>query len=208
MNIIADAKSESRATMVDDTNRDQYQQPIPINPIYKPAFMAVYQQSKLKSMNVQVVHEMKAEEAERLSQQDVGVFTARFDQWTCTLNWTESKRENLPPDYIGVDYGDVSCGIIGPNLTIRTCWHCGMTGWKDAGRTQGCVQSSYYDTNTGIWISRHCPKCYNQDWWANTIEPSRFVQDCAASITDVTKKKKHWSAFGGTQMDQMIRGTG
>lgn len=203
MNILTSGRTEQRAVMVDEANAHEYQAAIPINPLFKPLFMAVYQLSpELKGLNVHVVHDMTPEENERLSQVDVGVFEAKIDLWTLTLNWTEEKRDNLPPDYIGVDYGDVSCGIIGKYLTIRTCWQCGMTGWRNPERTIGCVEASYYEGD--VWISRSCPNCHQTDWWANTIEPSRCHRDCAAAITSSTGRGKLWTAFGGKQMDELI----
>lgn len=207
MNILTSRPSEQRAVLVDHTTANDYAVPIPINPLFKNAFMAVGQQSHaLKGLNVQVVHEMSPSEAEKRSQLDVGVFTAKFNGWTCTLNWTQEKRGKLPPDYIGVDYGNVSCGIIGPYLTIRTCWHCGMTGWRDAKKRVGCVQSSRF--HEGLWLSMSCPNCHQTDWWANTIEPSRFHRDCAVAVGEGTGRKKLVDSFGGSTMDSLIQNEG
>ena len=159
----------------------------------------MFQASRLKSLNVVVVHDMAPKEAEARSNMDVGVFEARFNGWTLTFNWTQERKGKLWPDYIGVDYGDTSCGILGPHI-LRTCWHCGLTGWRDPAHKEPCVGSSYYDT--GLWVACHCPKCYNLDWWARTIEPSRLLADCAAEIADKTKKAKLWKSFGGQEMDR------
>jgi len=77
-----------------------------------------------------------------------------------------------------------------------------LTGWRDPAHKEPCVGSSYYDTDTGLWVACHCPKCYNLDWWARTIEPSRLLADCAAEIADKTKKAKLWKSFGGQEMDR------
>ena len=130
MNILSTATQEHQAVLVDETNAGEYKEPVPINAFYKPLSMVMFQKSRLKQLNVVFVHAMNPSEAQKRSHLDVGVFSAKFAGWTLTLNWTEEQRDKLPPDYIGVDYGNVSCGIIGPNV-IRTCWNCGLTGWRD-----------------------------------------------------------------------------
>lgn len=193
-----------QAMMVDETNAHEHKEPYPINPMYKGAFMAVYQHSKAKSMNIQVVHGMEGDAAEKGSLQDVGFFEAKFGDWACTLNWTQSKRGNLYPDYIGVDYGTTSCGIIGKYLTVRTCWNCGLTGFRDPEMRIGCCQASHYEED-GLWITDFCPHCHETDWWARMIEPSRFIRDCAEAIAKRTNRPKLWTSFGGAQMDENIR---
>ena len=194
----------TQAMMVDQTMAQDYKEPIPINPMYKAAFMAVYQHSKAKSMNIHVVHGTTGDAAEKGSLQDVGIFDAKFGDWSCTLNWTQDKRANLPPDYIGVDYGSTSCGIIGPHLTVRTCWNCGQSGFRDQARKEGVCSASHYEED-GLWIANFCPHCHDSDWWARMIEPSRFIRDCAEAIARRTNRPKLWTSFGGDQMDENIR---
>ena len=208
MNILTSSFSDKarEAQVVSAENQDDYQEPIPINPLFKPAFMAVYQQSELKRKNLVVDNNMSKEEAE--SRFDVGVFEARFNGWSCTLNWTEEKKGNLYPDYIGIDFGDTSCGIIGKWATIRTCWKCGMTGWRDEGRKNACVLPCQYNDRTGIWEMHPCPNCASLDWWARTILPDHFVRDCAEAIAEGTGRENLWTKFGGEEMDHRLGGDG
>ena len=204
MNILATATKEHQATMVDAASEHLYKAPLPINPLYKPVLMVMFQKSRLKSLNVQIVHEMRPADAEKYSRLDVGIFEAKFGPWTCVLNWTETKRAKLLPDYIGVDYGDVFCGIIGPHLTIRTCWSCGAGGWTDKEKQIGYLRSSSYNDLTGVWEMNFCPQCHETDWVARTIEPSRFARDCIAEVSEATRQSKRWRQFGGVELDQQI----
>ena len=123
-------------------NEKEWAKPHPIHPTFKTLVQAVLQLCpELKRMNVQIDHSQDMREKKN-THRDIGVFQARFDHWTIVLNWTEEKRQNLPPDYFGVDFGGSSAGIIGIWADIRTCWKCGLSGYRNPEKTQPCVVPS------------------------------------------------------------------
>ena len=205
MNILSSAYKERPAAFVTSETMHEYAEPIAINPTYKPLLAVMFQASRLKQLKVVIVHNMAPNDAEKHSNKDVGVFEARFEGWQLTLNWTEERRGKLFPDHIAIDFGEASCGIIAPYLTIRNCWNCGMLlrGKRLPGRSQPETVSSHYDPATDLWVSRHCPQCYQSDWRARTIEPSRLFADCAATIADKTRKARLFKSFGGERADDI-----
>lgn len=44
----------------------------------------------------------------------VGVFTARFEGWKLTVNWTPEKKDNLPPGHIVVSWRDFEVAMLSP----------------------------------------------------------------------------------------------
>lgn len=203
MAVLASATKERKATLVDGSTAKDYKTPIPINQFFKPVFMVMFQKSRLKQLNVQIVHDMPAAEAEKRSQMDVGIFTAKFGKWTAALNWTQEKHQKLPSHYIHVEYGDTFCGVISPN-SIRTCWNCGAGGWSNGAGGRVYLKASSYD-EFDRWQAVFCPTCHETDWVARLIEPSRFMRDCIAEIAESTNQAKRWRQFGGDAIDQQIQ---
>lgn len=189
--------------MVDKDNAGEYRTPIPHHPVFKVAFLAVYHMSQARRMNIVVDPSLPT--TPEHSQKDVGVFQAEFGDFTLVLNWTNEKKGNIAPDYIGVDYGTDSCGILGPHLTIRTCWYCGLTGWRDAGKTQAwCVPIQ--PSRRGDRGDRPCPKCGQLDWWNQKVRPAALMREAAEAIAKATGRDELFNGFDGDKADRELRG--
>ena len=185
--------------MVTAENESEWVKPHPIHPTFKVLLAVVDQLNpELKRMKMQTDFSAPRDEHDHQTRthRDYGVFEARFDHWTIAINWTEEKRRNLPPDYFGVDFGDSSAGIIGPNADIRTCWKCGLSGYRDKARTQPCVVPS-----------RPCPNCRQPDWWAVFVTQDNLVAAAAEALQDAIPHKPYlWDAFGGRDVELRAQG--
>ena len=171
-------------------NADQYQQPHPIHPTFKVVFRAITMLNpEIRKMRIGI--DMNLPTDQQSSKKYVGVFSARLDkQWSATINWTEEKKLNLPPDYLGIDFGNASAGILGPHADIRTCWHCGLTGYRDPEHRMACVVPS-----------RPCPKCGSRDWWAKLVSQTDLRQAASIALADVAKKPYLYDYLGGADAD-------
>lgn len=190
--------------VVDQSNEKDYQTPLPHHPVFKVALLAVYHMSQARRLNI-VVDPTLPNTPEN-ARKDVGVFQAEFGGFTVVLNWTEEKRGKILPDYMGIDYGDSSCGILGPHLTIRTCWNCGLTGWRDAGKTQAwCVPMQ--PPSRGDNGQRPCPKCGQLDWWIDRkkVSPAALMREAAAAIAKATGRDSLFSGFDGDKAEIDMR---
>lgn len=185
--------------MVTAENEHEWKTPHPIHPTFKVIFQAVLQLNPtLKAMNI--LHDFSPpkdkHDAERRAHVDHGVFQAKFDHWTIVLNWTEETRQNLPPDYFGINFIDDSAGIIGPNANIRTCWKCGLTGFRDREKKIPCVVPS-----------RRCPNCRSLDWWAKFVTQDNLVAAATAAVQDKIPHKPYlWEALGGRDVELRAQG--
>ena len=185
-------------------NQDEWVNPHPINRAFKPLFQAVLQLNPvLRKRNIVVVSNLSEREEDRAKREIAQVYEARFDGWTLALNWAPDGiwRGGIVPDYIKVARADVECGQIGPWADIRTCWSCGMTGYKDPEKTRPCVQPSEFNPITGHWIMRPCPKCGQLDWTAQVLSPDDVISAAAVAIADVTGKPRMFDHFDGVEVD-------
>lgn len=193
------ARPTGGQVMVTAQNQHEYHTPHPIHPTFKVLLQTVLQlNAELKSMNIQYDYTPPKDKAdyERRARADHGVFQAKFDHWTIVLNWTEEKRLNLPPDYFGIDFGDTSAGILGPNADIRTCWKCGLTGYRDQAKKIPCVVPS-----------KPCPNCRQKDWWARLVTQDNLVAAASAALQDTVPHKPYlWDAFGGRDVELRAQG--
>lgn len=188
--------------MVSAENAHEYHTPHPIHPTFKVLLRAIRQLNpELRKRQVYVDMSIpnflpNGKENVEETRKDQGVFEAKFDHWTIVLNWTEEKRRNLPPDYFGIDFGNSSAGIIGPHANIRTCWKCGLTGFRDPGLQYPCVVPG-----------QPCPNCKNRDWWGVMVSQNDLIKAAAAAIQDnMPEKKGLWEDWGGKDADLRSQG--
>ena len=170
----------------------------PYNPLFKVALLAIYHGcDELRSMNIEVDMGMTKEAGKK--NMEVGLFTARWENWAATLNWKKRKIEKLPEDYIGIRFADVDVGIIGPYDDMRTCWNCDLTGFQDPAQKVPWVVPGDY-----------CPRCNQLDWWGRTVYPEDFTEAACAMLADKTKRATLYDAMGGVEAedDRAIRNTG
>ena len=112
---------------------------------------------------------------------DKGVFKTRFggmtnQMWTIIHNWAPTWAGKIPPGYCSISYYDNEVAILGPYMTIRTCWSCQLTGWREKG--------------VGNCLPGHpCPSCGNLDWHGIMIDPEMFEKDVAIFVADRSGKK-------------------
>ncbi|GEM_PF-7038593 len=196
------ARAPMALPVVTAANAHEYKVPHPIHPTFKVLLQAILQLSaELKGkkmfvdMGIPNYDEMGKENTAE-TRRDIGVFQAKFDHWTVVLNWTEETRQNLPPDYIGVDFGDSSAGILGPHANIRTCWKCGLTGFRDKEQRFPCVVPG-----------KPCPNCHNLDWWAKMVSQDDLVEAAATALQDAIPQKPYlWEGFGGRDAELRRQG--
>lgn len=186
--------------MVHAGNAHEYRAPHPIHPTFKVLLRAIRQlHPVLRRLHVDMSIPNflpSGKENVEETRRSIGVHQVRFDHWTIVLNWTEETRQNLPPDYFGIDFGTESAGIIGPNADIRTCWKCGLTGYRDQALTRPCVVPG-----------RPCPNCGNRDWWALTVTQDDLVEAAAIAIADdLPNKKGLWEDWGGRDAELRKQG--
>lgn len=174
---------------------DQYRTPHPIHPTFKVAFRAITMlNDDIRRKRIYIDFGQPTGKDDGCK--DVGVFTARLDKhWAVTLNWTEEWKESLAPDYIGIDFGGSSAGIIGPYADIRTCWHCKLTGYRDPQRTLPYVIPG-----------QPCPKCGSRDWWAMLVSQVDLRQAASAALADVARKPHLFDYMGGGDADLQKQG--
>lgn len=116
-------------------------------------------------------------EAERATAR--GVLEASFGGdsgrlWSVQVNWDKSQWAGLmPPGYARISYAEQEVAIMGPWLTCRTCWKCGLKGLR--GRNVGVVLP-------GV----ECPGCGTLDWFGHFVSPEMFIRDGAEYIADET----------------------
>lgn len=184
--------------MVEEDEADLYKDPPPINPLFKVAYRAVIQSSEMKQKGVFVDFEREHNDIGP----GVGMVKAEFDGWKCTLNWTRSKQGSIPVNYIAVERHGTTQGIIGPFANIRTCWHCGLTGWRDKEHTQGVVLPSQRMPG-GVWASPSCPNCDELDWWGKmgigktAISQDDFYEAAVEYVADELDRPRLWTHYDG-----------
>ena len=118
--------------------------------------------------------DLVGEEAETAS--ILGVKTATFKQWQVEVNWNQHGwAGKIPAGYARICYTDTEVAIIGPWMTIRTCWNCQLKGWRtDVG-----------DAKIGIVLpSVPCPHCNELDWHGVIVSPEMFIRDASEFIAD------------------------
>lgn len=126
------------------------------------------------------------EKAEAMSQ--VGMKTAHFGGdngrlWTIQVNWDQYKwSAKIPPGYCRVEYAGQDVGIIGPWLTIRTCWNCQARGWR----------TDLLPAKIGIVVpGQPCPHCGELDWYGVMVSPEMFIRDAAEFIANQSGDSDH-----------------
>ena len=116
---------------------------------------------------------------------DKGVFVTAFGgvdgkMWSIAHNWTKGWKGKMPPGYCSISYRDNDVAILGPYMTIRTCWSCHLTGWRIQGKVGNCLQGN------------PCPSCGNMDWFGRIIDhvqgPEMFEKDVAVYVADKSGK--------------------
>lgn len=174
----------------------QYETPHPIHPTFKVVFRAITMlNDEIRKMRIGIDFS-KPTGGKDDGKGYVGVFTVRLDkQWAATVNWTEEWKGSLAPDYIGIDFGGSSAGILGPWADIRTCWHCKLTGYRDPQKTLPYVIPG-----------QACPKCGSRDWWAMLVSQVDLRQAASVALADVAKKPHLFDYMGGTDADLQKQG--
>tara|TARA_R110002051_G_scaffold8689_6_gene35823 strand:+ start:7509 stop:8099 length:591 start_codon:yes stop_codon:yes gene_type:complete len=105
-------------------------------------------------------------------------------RWEVTLNWSRSWAGKVPAGYACISYRDTEVAIIGPWMTIRTCWKCGLSGWADEERKIGKCLPHF-----------PCPHCGTKDWFGRMVTPSHFEEDMAEYIAISSGQDKMYNAF-------------
>lgn len=178
--------------LVTEQNKDDWGEKQPINPLFKIAFRAIIQLSDLKSRGVYIDFERPHDE----KNSGVGVFTASFDGWKATVNWTPEKRGSLPPNYIAIEFHDSVVGIIGPYATIRTCHRCGLSGFSDPERTKPCLKPSFKGRD-GVWYLVPCPNCEAFDWMGQLVMPEDFLEAAISATAQKMNRDRLWKSYDG-----------
>jgi len=116
---------------------------------------------------------------------DKGVFVTNFGgadgkMWSIAHNWTKRWSGKVPPGYCAISYRDNDVAILGPYMTIRTCWSCHLSGWLVPDKVGNCIPGM------------DCPSCGNMDWFGKVIDseqgPAMFEKDVAVYIADKSGK--------------------
>lgn len=194
---------ERRAELVTAETAHLWREPLPIHPTYKTLLRALLQLCpELKALRVYIDFSLPTNTQidPEPSHKDVGFFQAQFDHWTAVLNWTEEKRGHLLPDYIGVDFGGESAGILGPWANIRTCWACGLTGWRDPEGTP------MHQRRAAVQPNRPCPRCFNRDWWAALVTQDDLIEAASSAVANAVQKPHVWEDLGGRDAELRKQG--
>lgn len=148
-------KMKERTVLVDSSMDDGgwHVRP-PFHETHRAALLALIQGCpELDRLGVYYDPHMTSEQGRK--QEDVGVFDLAIKRWRLRLNWTTGWKSNgIPPRHIAVAYEGEPVGVIGPYATIRTCWRCGLHGYRDEERKSPWVIP-------GV----PCPRCGGVDWW-------------------------------------------
>ena len=111
-------------------------------------------------------------------------------KWEVQVNWNKTEWEGkIPPGYMRILWHDSEVAILGPWLTVRTCWFCKLKGLLDlpGGGKIGHVVP-------GV----PCPRCGTLDWHSKLVTPEDFMQSCAIVVADETgADDKRYQLFAG-----------
>jgi len=173
---IADiTSSKSHIMSVDAATEDLYEEESPeTDQTFELALWVLAHQK-----DIRLDPDLHGDEAEVAS--NLGVVEGAFggpnnDLWKIEVNWNQYEwAGKMPPGYCRVRYADIEVGIIGPWLTIRTCWSCGLKGWRDGMKGIGNVLP-------GV----ECPHCNKLDWFGVLVTPEQFIRDAAEFIANDT----------------------
>ena len=187
VNILTNTAPKSRpVVMVNDENKKDYADPLPIHPLFKVLLLTIYHAcGAARRKNIQVDGSLPNDP--KYAHQDVGFFEAQLDGgWYIVVNWTEDSRANLMPDYIGVDCKNESVAILGPHATIRTCWHCKATGYQDRAKKRPWAVPD-----------KPCSNCGQLDWYNLKFKKEDLVIVASTKMAQVTGKNYLFDGFGG-----------
>lgn len=118
----------------------------------------------------------KAEVASMIGVKEADFGGADGKLWKVRVNWNQHGwAGKIPAGYAQIHYAGTEVAIIGPWLTIRTCWHCGLKGWRtDVGAAK-----------IGIVLPNvECPHCGEKDWFGIFVTPENFIRDASEMIAD------------------------
>jgi len=159
---------------VDETTEHQFEEELP--PFDRTFIHALHATTHDMPFDLEFKPELRGDKA--LATNDKGIFKTRFggqtgQMWTIIHNWTTSWAGKLPPGYCSISYFDDEVAILGPYMTIRTCWSCHLKGWREKG--------------VGNCLPGHaCPSCGNHDWFGKIVQPDFFEKDVAVFVADKT----------------------
>jgi hypothetical protein len=101
-------------------------------------------------------------------------------KWKLALNHSPDKIGRIHSGNMEITYESKTgtarvVAIIGPWLTARRCWNCGLGGTIPGNQTVGrCIPHA------------PCPKCKKMDWWDKLVKPQHLERDCAELLADAS----------------------
>lgn len=159
---------------------------------FKTLLMALVEcNDEIKRKGLYIDANLSADERQKFS--EVGVFRQQIGKnLEVVLNWTNDMRGDIPPRHILVMWGGEFCGILGPYVSIRHCWSCGLRGWRNEEKTVAWVQPFL-----------PCPRCRRLDWVARVISMQDVVRAAADWMANTTQNELFDDRFGRLGVDEL-----
>jgi len=112
-NLLLTNRPDNPSPLVTAETDHEYTTPRPISEIYEDVLIAITQSSD-EAQQRKIVIDLKLTEEEAQAHRYVGIFTAKFDGWTCTVNWTPEFAGKIPPGHIYVRRGETEVAMLAP----------------------------------------------------------------------------------------------
>ena len=180
------AQDREKVNFIDSEAEDHYSMEIP--PGDRTFLLAQLALEELQPAALELNPELTVTESKKA--RDRGIVVGSFGNWTIALNHSPNKvgrlyGGNMLIKYKGATGSEREVAIIGPWLTARRCWNCGLAGLGPGG--------------VGVVKPAHpCPKCGELDWWDTDVTPEQLERDCATLLADaspVEDQERRYNSF-------------